>query len=112
MLPKINRIKRKNDFDAIFKGGKSAKNGPLILKMHKNALGINRFAFVVSQKVSKKATVRNKIRRRMSEIVKANMLAVKNGTDAVFVALPGMEKKDFLETKEIIETLIKKCLVQ
>lgn len=112
MLPKINRIKKKKDFDLIFKKGKNAKNGPLILRLMENSLGITRFAFVVSQKVSKKATIRNKIRRRMSEAVVANMPAIKGSIDTVFVALPGMEKKDFSETKKIIDNLIKKCLVQ
>ena len=59
MLAKINRIKKKKDFEVIFKNSKSLKNNLFILKVAKNNLGLNRFGFVVSLKISKKATVRN-----------------------------------------------------
>ena len=38
MLPKINRIKKKKDFEIIFKKGKSFKNNLFILKFIKNNL--------------------------------------------------------------------------
>ena len=71
MLSKINRIKKKKDFEIIFKKGKSFKNKLFILRFIKNNLNQNRFGFVVSQKVSKKAVVRNKVRRRLAEIIKS-----------------------------------------
>lgn len=106
MLPKVNRIKNKKDFETIFKNAKSIKNNLFILKIIKNDLGINRFGFVVSLKVSKKATARNKIRRRLSEIIKINEKKFKPGTDLVIIALPEIAKKEFFEIKETIE----KCL--
>ena len=69
MLPKINRIKKKKDFEIIFKKGASFRNNLFTLRFLKNSLGINRFGFVVSQKVSKKAVVRNKVRRRLTEAI-------------------------------------------
>ena len=110
MLPKENRIKKRKDFDEIFKKGKIFRSDSLIFKFKKNNLKKSRFGFVVSLKVSKSAVVRNKIRRRMSEIIGQNMDSIKNGTDLVIIALPGFEKKGFLETKEIISNFIKKCL--
>lgn len=109
MLPKINRIKKKTDFDLIFKKGASFKSNPLILKVVKNGINNNRFGFIVSQKVSKKAAVRNKVRRRLSEIVQKNIVNFKRDLDIVFLALPGIEKKDYLETKELVEGLFKKA---
>lgn len=116
MLPQINRIKKKKDFERIFKNSKSLKSttqgAPLIFKITKNSLGLNRFGFVVSQKVSKKATVRNKIRRRLSEAVKAEIENIKIGTDVVIIALPGAEKKDFLEIKGTVkDTLVKAKII-
>ncbi len=107
MLPKINRIKKKKDFEEIFKKGKNLKNGFLIFKVAKNNLNQSRFGFVVSQKVSKKATIRNKIKRRMSEIIRLNSKNIKNGIDAVLVALPGIEKKEFSEIQNSINKLLK-----
>lgn len=85
-----------------------------------NNLGLNRFGFVVSLKVSKKATLRNKVRRRLSEIIKAEERnipfggQIKPGTDLVIIALPGIEKKEFLEIKEAVNSALAKakCLNQ
>jgi len=80
----------------------------------KNNLGLDRFGFVVSQKVSKRATIRNKVRRRLAEAVRAefkNMpigTQIKNGIDVVFIALPGIEKKEFSEIKEAVNNAIVK----
>ena len=111
MLPKLNRIKKKKDFEVIFKNSKSFKSNLFIFKMMKNDLGYNRVGLVVSQKVSKRATTRNKVRRRLAEVMKAEIENIKNGTDLIIIALAGIEKKEFSEIKEAINnTLIKSGL--
>lgn len=113
MLAKENRIKKRNDFKAIFKNSKSFRNKFFIARLAKNKLGLKRFAFVVSQKVSKKTTVRNKVRRRLSAAIKAEEKNIKNGADLVIIALPGIEKKEFIEIKENIKkTLVSAGLVE
>jgi ribonuclease P protein component len=109
MLPKINRIKKKKDFEVIFKNSKSLRSNLFILKISQNNLGLSRFGFVVSKKISKKAVVRNKIKRRMSEAIKAQAEKVKSGTDLVFVTLSGIEKKEFSEIKEAINNALLKA---
>jgi len=107
MLVKNGKISKKRDFDNIFKKGKSASGAFLILKFIKNNLEINRFAFIVSKKVSPKAVVRNKIRRRLSETTKK----FKNGAtglDIIFLVLPTAREKSFLETKEEAIKLLNK----
>ena len=108
MLQKINRLKKKNDFEAVFKKGKSLKTNFLVLKTAPNKLEESRFGLVVSQKISKKAVIRNKVRRRMSEAIKIIMKDIKKGRDIVLIALPGIESKSFLEIKEILASVIKK----
>jgi ribonuclease P protein component len=103
MLPRKNRIKRKKDFKIIFKKARSRKNTLFVFKTTKNNLNLNRFGFVVSQKVSKKATIRNKIRRRLIEAIKTEKESIKPGTDTVIIALPGIEKKNFSEIKKEIK---------
>jgi len=112
MLPKINRIKKKKDFEKIFKNSKSFKNNLFIFRIAKNDLDQNRFGFVVSQKVSKRAVIRNKVRRRLTESIKAEINNIKNNTDLVIIALHGIEKKEFSEIKESVrEALIKAKLI-
>jgi len=109
MLPKINRIKKRKDFKVIFKNSKSLKNSLFVLRAGKNNLELNRFGFVVSLKVSKKATIRNKIRRRLVEAIKPEINKIKTGSDLVLIALPGIEKKKFSEIKEVIKSALEKA---
>jgi len=51
MLKKENRLKKKKDFEKVFKEGKSFKNNFLIVKINENNLNFPRFGFVVSKKV-------------------------------------------------------------
>jgi ribonuclease P protein component len=109
MLEKINRIRKKKDFEVFFKKGVSFKKNFLILKTTSNNLETKRFGFIVSQKVSKKAVVRNLIRRRLNEAVKLNFENVKNGVDCVFIVLSGAEKTSFLEVKNDVKNLLEKA---
>ncbi len=72
-LNKKNRLKKKKDFESVFKKGKAVKGNFLFVRYLKNNLGFPRFAFVVSSKVSKKAVVRNRIRRTLSEAVRVGL---------------------------------------
>jgi len=109
MLSLNNRLKKTTDIRKVFKSGRFFKEGFLILKTAKNNLNKSRFGFVVSQKVSKKAVVRNKIKRRMRGIMRKELKEIKTGTDNLFMALPGLEKKDFSTIQETISSLLKKA---
>ena len=67
-LPKKNRLKKKKDFEEVFKKGKAVRGNFLFVRYLKNSLQFPRFAFVVSSKVSKKAVARNRIRRLRSRM--------------------------------------------
>jgi ribonuclease P protein component len=108
MLPKINRIKKKKDFETIFKNSKSFRANLFIFRISENNLGINRFGFVVSKKVSKSAVVRNKVRRRLSDIMRAESEKMKMGIDLIIITFPGIDKKDFSEVKDSIESTLSK----
>lgn len=109
MLSKTNRLKRKKDIENVFKRGRGFKEGFLILKIIKNNLKNSRFAFVISRKISRKATLRNKIKRKLSELVRLKIKRVKGGMDFIFVAVPGLEEKDFWEINETINKLFQKA---
>lgn len=111
MLSKKNRITEEKDFDRIFKKGKSFKENFLILKIIPNSLQINRFAFIISKKVSKSAIVRNKIKRQLRELTKIKIDGIKKGFDGVFIVLPGLEDRDSLELKNIFNNLFKKAKI-
>ena len=109
MLPRLNRLNKKTEIERVFKEGKAFKEDFLILKLVKNSLGKNRFGFIVSQKVSKKATIRNKIKRRLRGLIQSKLEKLKKEVDGVLIALPGLETKDFWEMEEVINKLFKKA---
>jgi len=95
----------------IFKNGLSFKNSYLILKVKKNGLDESRFGFVISRKVSKKAVMRNKIKRRLSEIIRLRLKEIKIGLDLVLISLPGAEKKNFFEIEESLLGLLERAKI-
>jgi ribonuclease P protein component len=108
MLPKEYRLTKKKDFEIIFKQGKSARSDVLSCKILKNNLSESRFGFIVSKKVSGKATVRNKVKRRLRSVIQKELQNIKKSSDIIIIALPGIEKKTFLQTQELVSGLCKK----
>ena len=108
MLPSKNRLTKRKDFGAILKKGKSLKEDFLVLKMMRNNLLQSRFGFVVGTKISKKAALRNQLKRRLRELVKTRMDKIKKGNDIIFIAQPGLEKRDFWELEEIIDKIFQR----
>ena len=111
MLPKENRLKKKKDFEKLFKEGKSFKEKFLVLKVNNNNLDDNRFGFIVSKKISKKAVVRNKIKRQLREIVRKEINNYQKGFDVAVIALPGTELKNFGEMSQALEYILKKIKI-
>ncbi len=111
MLAKINRLKKRKDFDLVFKKGKGFKEDFLVLKMIKNNLNQTRFGFIVGGKISKKATLRNRIKRRLRELIRIRLKRIKKGFDLILIAQTGLESKDFWEIEEIINKLFSKAKI-
>jgi len=108
MLAQKNRVKKKKDFEVVFKQGHGFKQGLLYLKVVKNNLDMSRFGFVISKKFSKKAVIRNKTKRRLSEIIKMRLPEIKKGIDAIIVVMPGAEN-EFQKLEDTIDKLFKKA---
>lgn len=108
MLAQKYRIRKKKDIERIFKKGRNIKQDSLILKTASNDLGFYRFGFIVSQKVSKKAVQRNKIKRKLREIVQQRVNFNAAGRDNLFIALPQIEIKNI---ELIVKALLKRAKI-
>ncbi len=84
-MNKKNRLKKKRDFEDVFKKGKAVKGSFLFIKYKKNELGVSRLGLVVSAKVARKAVKRNSIRRILSEAVRG-VIANLGGYDIIVFA--------------------------
>ena len=69
-LPRDLRLRRRADFDAVYKGGRIFNDPLLVLRTLPNNLDHNRYGFVTSKRLGG-AVVRNRVRRRLREIVRA-----------------------------------------
>ncbi len=95
MLPRAARLKRNRDFKAVYQQRRSYGSANLVLYVRiqrassdtsspdsatakpgsgVDRLGPVRIGFVISKKVAKRANVRNRLKRRLREICRANVL--------------------------------------
>ena len=108
MLFKENRLKKTKDFENVFKNGKGYKEDFLYLKILKNDLKNSRFGFVVGKNFSKKAVLRNKMRRKLRELVKNNISQIDTSIDGILMVRPASQLADFKSLDKKIENLFKK----
>jgi ribonuclease P protein component len=108
MFRKKDRLKKEDDFRKILREGKSYKEGNLVLKYMPNRRQNTRIGISVSKKVSKKAVLRNKQKRRLAALVGRKIHQTRKGLDIFLIALPGLETKTFSE----VETLCNKIFLK
>jgi len=85
LLKKPYRIIKNKEYKDILNSGRFLRNRFFLLKFKPNNLKNSRFGIVVSTKVSKKAVDRNLVKRRVREIIRANLENIKDGFDVVLV---------------------------
>ncbi len=66
-LPKSQVLRRTKDFERLLKGGKRVRFESFDVVYGLSDLGYSRVGYIVSKKVSKKAVVRNRIKRLFRE---------------------------------------------
>jgi len=111
MLPAINRLKKKKDFERVFKKGKWLKEDFLICRIMENKQKNSRFGIIVGKSVAKKSSLRNTIKRRLRALARTKLTKIKRGVDVVLTVCPGLEKKDFWELEEIINKIFRRAKI-
>ena len=92
-LPKKNRLSDKSGIEKVFKKGKRLDSELFSIKFLPAGNNPSQFAIVVGLKISKKAVLRNKIRRMISEIIRLNISKLKSGYNIVLMAKPAVLNK-------------------
>lgn len=103
MLAKENRITLNKEFDRVFKTGQSFYAKEIGVKAISNSLNLSRFGILVGLKVSKKAVIRNKIKRQIRAIISQEMPNLKGGKDVVIISLPLILEKNFEEIEKTLK---------
>ena len=107
MLKKEFRLKKKKEFNFIYKRGEVFYSKFLALYIAKTKLSNSKVGFVVGHKVGN-SVIRHKVKRRLSEIVKNYVLSLPVN-NYIFVAKSGCEQLDFESLQQNIEYILKKA---
>ncbi len=109
MLPKKHRLLIDEDFQAVFKKGRSFFSPIINIRYFKNKSELFRFGIVVSNKVSKKATIRNNIKRRLRAVIRKHFDEIKPSFDCVVIAKPAILNSSYKEIEETVLKLLKRA---
>ncbi len=113
MLPKKNRLVKKNDFERILKFGDSFFIRILGARVLGNRAGGTRVGFIVSNKIAKKANKRNRLKRRLREIIRLKLKEkkIKPGYDFVLIARSGILEKNYTQLDQEVGFVLKKLRI-
>src|SRR5256886_9533081 len=81
-FPREARLVRKGEFDAVYRTGKRRSSSHFTVFFRVNQLPESRFGFSIKKALGG-AVVRNRIRRRLREIVRCHRMEIPAGWDIV-----------------------------
>ena len=105
-MKKLNIIKESKDFDKILKKKNQFTSKFTYIYINENDLNKYRFGICVSKKLGK-AVIRNKIKRRIKDIIDKSKLQF-NNKDYIIILKKSAKDAKYLELKEDIISLLEK----
>jgi ribonuclease P protein component len=103
------RLRRRRDFDAVFRQGRAWHNELLVLRSLPNALAHNRYGFVTGKRLGG-AVIRNRLRRRLRESIR--VLPTQPGWDVVVSAKMPASAASFQQlNRSVIDLLCRAGIV-
>ncbi len=110
MLPKINRLVKSEEITRVWKDGRYFRGKSVNFKILRNRhLSVSRFAFIVSNKITKKAVWRNKIKRKLRAIIQKKLNSLKSGYDILILAQPEILDWSYQAISEEVDKILKKA---
>ncbi len=102
------RLQRSADFEHVRSEGRSWQHPLVAMAIAPNALGHNRYGFVVSRRLGG-AVVRNRVRRVLREIVRLSTPRLRVGFDIIFIARNPIVGQPYNEVKLVLDDLFKRA---
>ncbi|MCH8919229.1 MAG: ribonuclease P protein component [Chloroflexi bacterium] len=96
------RLRKRKEFDTVFKRGQFLTSRLLVLRSVPNQLQHNRYGFVTSKRLGN-AVVRNRVRRRLREGIRS--LTTRPGRDIVISTRAPAAQADFHQLKAAVASL-------
>lgn len=109
MQSKRNRLQQKGVIQAILSQGKWLNDRYFTIKYQRSAEKLPaQFAIIVSKKIDKRATVRNRVKRQISEACQRVLKKLTPGIQMVIIPRATVKTLEFAKMAESIETLLNK----
>lgn len=108
MIPKTHRVRKTREFERVFSSRQSIYGRFVRISYINSPVDFTRCAVVISTKVSKKAVVRNKIKRRVRVIIARLLPTLLPPLDLVVVCLPHSVNAGFKEFEKDLEKTLEK----
>lgn len=89
----------------VFKKGRSRALRYFFIRWQKNQQNVSRIGIIVSNKVSKKATIRNTLKRRIREILWTLISSI-GSVDIIIIAKQGSVNVPYADMREDLEKII------
>ena len=118
-LPKVNRLKNRHDFQTLFREGNRLKSSHLTLRALRLQTpsgiitGATRIGISISTKVSKRAVIRNRIKRQIRAAFRSLLPQIAPGWSLVVVVQPEavLSKCDYQQFLQELKQLLAKAEV-
>ena len=94
-FPREARLVRRGEFDAVYRAGKRRSSSHFTVFFRANQLPVSRFGFSIKKALGG-AVVRNRIRRRMREIVRCHRVEIPAGWDIVIHPKSSVGRAEFV----------------
>src|SRR5437588_9926765 len=93
-FPRQSRLVRRGEFDAVYRAGKRRSSSHFTVFFRANELPQSRFGFSIKKALGG-AVVRNRIRRRLREVVHCHRLEIAAGWDIVIHPKSSVARAEF-----------------
>ena len=108
MLKRVNRLKKRYQFNYVYKSGEHYSGEHIVLYTASSKTKNIKVGLAVTKKVGH-AVVRNKIRRRLREIIKKQLPNLKQNYNIIVVARENVTEASFEQLNLEFDKLIKKA---
>lgn len=108
MLPTPNRLRKKRDYDKLSTKGRSIYGVFATLRFRELGSGETKVGFITSTKMFKRAVDRNRIKRRLREVIRLMWNDLPKQMHLLFVPKPEALTGDFDKIQEDIRHMLSK----
>jgi ribonuclease P protein component len=109
MFPRERRLARHRDIQRILKTGRRVSTPALMMRHLPNERTYPRVTVVVGTAVSKRATVRNKLKRQLRELLRHELKGVAVGADIMLSTRAAALKHDYQALGEMVHFLLQRA---